>query len=48
MATPDDTLRALIRLIPPARALKEDLALRRGSEHDLPSPALFVGVYYFC
>jgi hypothetical protein len=25
MATPDDTLRALIRLIPPARALKEDL-----------------------
>lgn len=25
MATPDDTLRALIRLIPPARALREDL-----------------------
>src|SRR5262249_25482353 len=25
MATSDDTLRALIRLIPPARALKEDL-----------------------
>jgi|SRR5579871_780958 len=25
MATPDDTLRALIRLIPPARALKDDL-----------------------
>jgi hypothetical protein len=25
MATPDDALRALIRLIPPARALKEDL-----------------------
>jgi hypothetical protein len=25
MATPDDTLRALIRLLPPVRALKEDL-----------------------